>query len=344
MKKLIICLLMLSFVLTACTSYEEALELLKEKESIAQESNVTEEKAEEKEGNVTQEIEALPETEEPKEEALTETEKQDATEVVPEPKTEKQPEVETQPETEKPAVSETPTDSINSLPNDNNGWGFVKKKGAFPEFTKGQMDMMAKYGCIYAGNKAEKVLYLTFDEGYENGYTGAILDTLKEKGVPATFFITGPYLEKNDDLISRMVAEGHIVGNHTVNHPNMPSKGTKEAMQEEILNLDRRFFELYGRHMSYFRPPEGAYSERSLAATNDLGYKTVLWSFAYKDWETDNQKGADYAFESVVPYLHNGCVILLHAVSKDNTEALGRIIDAARAEGYVFKSLDEYVF
>ncbi len=235
-------------------------------------------------------------------------------------------------------------DEINSLPNDNNGWGFVKKKGAFPEFTKGQMDMMAKYNCIYFGNTEEKVLYLTFDEGYENGYTGVILDTLKEKGVPATFFITGPYLEKNRDLIGRMVNEGHIVGNHTVNHPNMPSKGTKEAMQEEILNLDRRFYELYGRHMTYFRPPEGAYSERSLAATNDLGYKTVLWSFAYKDWETDNQKGADYAFDSVMPYLHNGCVILLHAVSKDNTEALGRIIDAAREEGYVFKSLDEYKY
>ncbi len=262
-------------------------------------------------------------------------------EETPAEKTE-EPEIPT--ESEKPAEPELPAEAINALPNDNNGWGFVKKQGSFPEFTKGQRDMMAKYSCIYAGNQSEKVLYLTFDEGYENGYTGAILDTLKEKGVPATFFITGPYLEKNGDLIRRMVDEGHIVGNHTVNHPNMPSKGTKEAMQEEILNLDRRFYELYGKHMTYFRPPEGAYSERSLAATNELGYKTVLWSFAYKDWETDNQKGADYAFESVVPYLHNGCVILLHAVSKDNTEALGRIIDAARAEGYVFKSLDEYKY
>lgn len=238
--------------------------------------------------------------------------------------------------------NEAVTSDIDSLPNDNNGWGFVKKKGAFPEFTKGQMEMMAKYNCIYFGDREEKALYLTFDEGYENGYTGAILDTLKEKGVPAAFFITGPYLSKNYDLIKRMIDEGHIVGNHTVNHPNMPSKSTASAMQEEILSLDRRFYETFGTHMTYFRPPEGAYSERSLSATNALGYRTVLWSFAYKDWETDNQKGADYAYDSVIPYLHPGCVILLHAVSSDNTEALGRIIDQAREQGYTFKSLDEF--
>ena len=331
MKKLIILILMLSFVLSACTSYEEALELLKEKEG-----NLTAEETEET--TEAPEVESSAPENEPLPEETPEETAKETQEEAPEPTPETATEVET------PEVQVVPSDAINSLPNDNNGWGFVKKKGTFPEFTKGQRDMMAKYGCIYAGNQSEKVLYLTFDEGYENGYTGQILDTLKEKGVPAIFFITGPYLEKNGDLISRMINEGHIVGNHTVNHPNMPSKGTKEAMQEEILNLDRRFFELYGHHMSYFRPPEGAYSERSLAATNELGYKTVLWSFAYKDWETDNQKGADYAFESVVPYLHNGCVILLHAVSKDNTEALGRIIDAARAEGFVFKSLDEYTF
>ena len=321
MKRILLLVLLMSFVFTGCIS-------VKDNKPDNDETNVSEEEIDVPEKETEKEQSDEPQEKEPSDEVLKE-EPADVPEEKP---------------VEKPIEPEIPADTINSLPNDNNGWGFVKKKGSFPEFTKGQMDMMAKYGCIYAGNKSEKVLYLTFDEGYENGYTGAILDTLKEKGVPATFFITGPYLEKNGDLISRMVAEGHIVGNHTVNHPNMPSKGTKEAMQEEILNLDRRFFELYGRHMTYFRPPEGAYSERSLAATNELGYKTVLWSFAYKDWETDNQKGADYAYESVVPYLHNGCVILLHAVSKDNTEALGRIIDAARAEGYVFKSLDEYKY
>lgn len=319
MKRIVLCILIMAFFFTGCTKYHELPE------------NITEEDV------VTEDVTVIPE------DNMDETE--NTQEAVKEPEMPEEPEKVEVPEVkEEPVKQETPHSDIDALPNDNNGWGFVKKKDSFPEFTKGQRDMMAKYNCIYEGNQSEKVLYLTFDEGYENGFTGQILDTLKEKGVPAAFFITGPYLEKNGDLIKRMIDEGHIVGNHTVNHPNMPSKGTKAAMQEEILNLDRRFFELYGEHMTYFRPPEGAYSERSLAATNDLGYKTVLWSFAYKDWETDNQKGADYAFESVMPYLHNGCVILLHAVSKDNTEALGRIIDAAREAGYTFRSLDEFSY
>lgn len=244
-------------------------------------------------------------------------------------------------------AGDTPTlslEEINALPNDSYGWGFVKKPGAFPEFTSGQIEMMEKYSCIYEGNKEEKFLYLTFDEGYENGYTASILDTLKEKGVKAAFFITGPYLDTNFDLIKRMLDEGHIVGNHTVRHPNMPSLGTAEAMQQEIIELDMKLYETFGVHTKYFRPPEGAYSERSLAAANEAGYKNVLWSFAYRDWETDKQKGAEYAVQSVVPYFHNGCVLLLHAVSKDNAEALGTIIDEAQSQGYTFKSLDEFIF
>lgn len=250
-------------------------------------------------------------------------------------------------EKEEDLTVDTPTLSlseINALGNDSSGWGFVKKPGDFPEFTAGQIEMMGKYSCIYEGNKEEKCLYLTFDEGYENGYTASILDTLKEKGVKAAFFITGPYLDSNFDLIKRMLDEGHIVGNHTVRHPNMPSLGTAEKMQQEITELDMKLYETFGVHTKYFRPPEGSYSERSLAAANAAGYKNVLWSFAYRDWETDKQRGAEYAVESVVPYLHNGCVMLLHAVSKDNAEALGTIIDEARSQGYIFKSLDEFKF
>ena len=269
MKRVVLGILCVALFLSGCTVYHELPEPNGENEVITKEDSLlTDENTDEVKEEIVSEKEetATPEK----------TETSEATEEVTDPG-----------ESE---ITEENTSEIDSLPNDNNGWGFVKKKDSFPEFTKGQRDMMAKYNCIYAGNQSEKVLYLTFDEGYENGFTGQILDTLKEKGVPAAFFITGPYLEKNGDLIQRMVDEGHIVGNHSVNHPNMPSRGTKAAMQEEILNLDRRFFELYGQHMTYFRPPEGAYSERSLAATNDLGYKTVLWSFAYKDWETDNQR------------------------------------------------------
>lgn len=243
-------------------------------------------------------------------------------------------------EAEKPLSAE----QINALSNESSGWGFKKNPGAYPEFTALQRSVMAEYGCIYEGSKDEKVLYLTFDEGYENGYTAQILDTLKEKNVKAAFFITGPYLDKNFDLIKRMLDEGHIVGNHTVNHPKLTSLETAEAMQQEILALDIKFYESFGTHMTYFRPPEGVYSPRSLAAANAIGYKNVLWSFAYRDWETDKQKGASHAIDSVVPYFANGTVILLHAVSSDNAAALGSIIDAAVSQGFVFKSLDEFAF
>lgn len=233
---------------------------------------------------------------------------------------------------------------INALPNDSYGWGFKKNPGSYPEFTEGQREMMKEYECIYEGSKEEKVLYLTFDEGYENGYTASILDTLKEKNVQAAFFITGPYLDGNFDLIKRMLDEGHIVGNHTVKHPKIPTLETAEAMREEITSLDMKFYETFGSHMTYFRPPEGVYSARSLAAARSAGCINVLWSFAYRDWETNNQKGEQYAADSVIPYLANGSVLLLHAVSSDNAKALGTIIDTAREQGFEFKSLEEFVF
>lgn len=228
-----------------------------------------------------------------------------------------------------------------NLSNKTVGWGFRPIAGARPEFTKEQMSLMDKYGCIDIGNAEDKSIYLTFDEGYENGYTAKILDTLKKHNVPAAFFITEPYLKKNADLVDRMVKEGHIVGNHTVNHPSLPSLGDEE-IERELLDLDRKFFDLYGKNMKYLRPPMGEYSERTLYISKKLGYTNVFWSFAYRDWETDNQKGANYALEQVKKGLYNGAVLLLHAVSKDNAEALESIIEEARNRGYVFKSLDEF--
>jgi peptidoglycan-N-acetylmuramic acid deacetylase len=245
---------------------------------------------------------------------------------------------------ETPKTSKPPLPNVNTseLSNKTNGWGFRKISGARPEFSAGQISMMDKYSCIYMGGADEKVVYLTFDEGYENGYTPSILDTLKEHGVKAAFFITGPYLEKNLDLVDRMVNEGHTVGNHTVNHPSLPSVSDAK-LEEELLSLDRQFFNRYGLSMKYLRPPKGEYSERTLYLSNKLGYTNVFWSFAYKDWETDNQKGADYAYNQVMPGIHNGIVILLHAVSKDNTAALGKIITDIKAAGYKFATLDEYL-
>lgn len=225
------------------------------------------------------------------------------------------------------------------LSNKSSGWGFKKNKGEAPDIPSKTQELLKKYNAAYMGSPSDRVLYLTFDEGYENGYTSQILDVLKKTETPAAFFITGPYLKKETELIQRMLDEGHIVGNHTVNHPNL-AKCTLEKAAAEIRELSESFKSAYGQDMCYMRPPEGEYSEQLLALASDMGYKTVFWSFAYKDWDVKVQKGADYALNSTVPYLHNGAVILLHAVSKDNAAALEQIIITAREQGYVFKSLD----
>ncbi|MGI6004977.1 MAG: delta-lactam-biosynthetic de-N-acetylase [Christensenellales bacterium] len=234
---------------------------------------------------------------------------------------------------------------MSKLNNDTKGWGFVRVPGGAPQLAKSETDLMHKYECIYLDNKTnEKALYLTFDNGYENGFTPKILDVLKKQRVPVTFFITGSYHNNQKALVRRMLDEGHIVGNHSLTHPSMPSLTDREAFQKEIMDLHDNFHDEYGVKMKYFRPPMGEYSERSLAMTRELGYTSVFWSLAYRDWETDNQKGADHAYAQVMDHLHDGCVILLHSVSKDNADALERIIKDARAKGYVFKSLDEYVY
>ncbi|MBP3362038.1 MAG: polysaccharide deacetylase family protein [Clostridia bacterium] len=199
--------------------------------------------------------------------------------------------------------------------------------------------MFGETNTYYIDNRGGKVMYLTFDEGYENGYTAQILDVLKEKNVQAAFFITGPYLSRETELVDRMVNEGHIVGNHTVNHPNL-AKSELSVVASELKGLNDAFSEKYGKDMIYMRPPEGEYSEKLLCFTGDMGYKTILWSFAYKDWDVKIQKGAEYAFNQVTPYFHDGAILLLHAVSSDNAGALGKIIDCAREQGYEFKSLD----
>lgn len=234
-----------------------------------------------------------------------------------------------------------PVGSIAALDNKGAGWGFVKVKGSKPSIPKKTQELFQKYDTYYMDPREEKVLYLTFDEGYENGFTAPILDTLKKCEVPAAFFITGSYLDREADLVKRMVEEGHIVGNHTENHPNLHKLADPEKMRTELTELDEKFYNMFGQHMKYMRPPEGEYSERVLALAKDAGYKTMLWSFAYKDWERDAIRGKQYAFDAVTPYLHSGCIILLHAVSQDNSDALEDIINYAKEAGYIFKSLDD---
>lgn len=220
------------------------------------------------------------------------------------------------------------------------GWGFRRTENG-PEFTEAQKKQMKEYQCIYKEDTDEKNIYLTFDEGYENGYTSIILDTLREKGVTAAFFVTGPYVKENPDLIKRMAKEGHIIGNHTVNHPSLPSVKDIEVLKNELLELDRLIYGICGEKSVFLRPPKGEYSEKTLAITKDLGYTNVFWSQAYVDWNDNVTE--EQAFSKITSDIHPGCVLLLHAVSKGNADALGDVIDYARKEGYTFKNLKEFI-
>ena len=215
-------------------------------------------------------------------------------------------------------------------------WGISRRpENQTPAADPGAPQLLSKYGAAWLGDTSEKIIFLTFDEGYENGFTPQILDVLRDNGIKAAFFITGPYLKEHQDLVRRMIEEGHEVGNHTIHHPSLPELADS-GLEEEVLGLDRAFNEKFGLHMRFLRPPKGEYSERSLAVTNKLGYCNLFWSFAYDDWYRDRFRGADYAYNIVMRNLHNGAVLLLHAVSKDNAEALDSIIKGALEKGYDF--------
>ncbi len=215
-------------------------------------------------------------------------------------------------------------------------WGISRRPDNLtPKADPGAPELLSKYGGVWIGDTDKKIIYLTFDEGYENGYTPVILDTLAENGVKAIFFITGPYLKEHQDLVRRMVEEGHTVGNHTIHHPSLPELDNAR-LEEEVLGLDRAFGEKFGSNMKFLRPPKGEYSERTLSLTNKLGYCNLFWSFAYDDWYRDRSRGPQYAYDIVMRNLHNGAVLLLHAVSRDNAQALDSIIKGAADRGYSF--------
>ncbi|MBE7057095.1 MAG: polysaccharide deacetylase [Ruminococcaceae bacterium] len=220
-------------------------------------------------------------------------------------------------------------------------WGLKRgTNGNPPEVGSVASKLLTEHNGLYIGNVKEKYIYLTFDEGYENGYTDDILDTLREKNVKAIFFITGDYFQKCPELIRRMVEEGHEVGNHTVNHPSLADISRSEA-EYEILELSRQFKHKYNKNMRFLRPPKGEYDEAVMEISENLSMRCLMWSFAYQDWLTNKQRGSDYALKMVTENLHNGAVLLLHAVSSDNTEALGDIIDAARKKGFEFGTPDQ---
>lgn len=201
----------------------------------------------------------------------------------------------------------------------------------------GALDFNSMYGKYNAKAITEDKgkIYLTFDQGYENGYTTKILDTLKEKNVKATFFVLQDYAERNPELIKRMIDEGHTVGNHSVSHFSMPSLSAEEC-RDEVEVLHKYIKDEFGYEMTKFRPPMGEFSELSLAVTQDCGYETVLWSYAYADWDVDNQPTEEEAFGKLTGAVHDGAIYLLHSVSSTNAEVLPDFIDAVREKGYEF--------
>ena len=195
---------------------------------------------------------------------------------------------------------------------------------------------------VYLGDTGRKVIYLTFDAGYENGCTAQILDILQKHQVKAAFFLVGNYLEKNADLVRRMVSDGHTVGNHTMHHPDMSKISEKQAFQKELQDLEALYKEVTGQEMvKYYRPPQGTFSEKNLKMAKELGYKTVFWSLAYVDWNNDSQPTKEQAFSKLIPRIHNGAVVLLHSTSRTNAAILDELLTRWEEMGYTFETLDQ---
>lgn len=201
---------------------------------------------------------------------------------------------------------------------------------------------LKQYDAYYVGDKTEKVIYLTFDCGYENGNTEAILDALKKHNVSATFFVVGHFLETAPEIAKRMVAEGHSVGNHTYHHPDMSSISDLASFQKEVDDVAALFKETTGSEMAkYYRPPQGKYSTENLTMAKELGYQTFFWSLAYVDWNVDDQPSKEAAFDKLLTRIHPGAIVLLHSTSKTNGEILDELLTKWEEMGYTFKPLSE---
>ena len=237
-------------------------------------------------------------------------------------------------------------------------WGLSFQQAGQPPVGNATPEYLAKYNAYYisgaaagsdegdndAGNKKDtpKPIYLTFDAGYENGYTAEILDILKEKKVPAAFFLVGNYIEENPELVKRMEAEGHIVGNHTMHHPDMSAIADEEAFKSEISELEDTYRNAVGKEIpKFYRPPQGKYSEANLQQASRLGYTTLFWSLAYVDWLENDQPDETESINLLNKRIHPGAIVLLHSTSKTNSRILGQLIDGWKAQGYEFRSVSE---
>ena len=233
-------------------------------------------------------------------------------------------------------VSATPTTSY--------GWGLPRnKEGERPYPGKLYEEILSRHNAVYIDKTNDENIYLTFDAGYENGYTDSILDVLKDEKVKAIFFLTGQYLEKNVDIVKRMVKDGHTIGNHTYYHPDL-TKISKEKYKADLEKFEDKYFEITNKKLQkIMRPPSGTFSENSLKIADELGYYNIFWSLAYQDWDVNRQNGADHAYNSVMNKMHPGAIILLHNVSEDNALALKKIITDLKEKDYKFSGINDLI-
>lgn len=235
------------------------------------------------------------------------------------------------------------SDSAQAVPTSAEGsWGLSFQQEGKPPVGNATADYLKQFQAFYVNQTDEKVIYLTFDAGYENGNTAAILDALKKHGAPAAFFLVGNYLETSPEFVKRMVEEGHTVGNHTYHHPDMSKISTKESFNQELTNLENLYQQITGQPMKkYYRPPQGKYSESNLIMAKELGYSTFFWSLAYVDWYEDKQPSHEEAFQKLTGRIHPGAVVLLHSTSRTNGEILDELLTKWEDMGYRFGTLDE---
>ncbi len=233
-------------------------------------------------------------------------------------------------------------DSVVQTSSSGENWGLsFQKEGAAP-VANATADELKKYDAYYINETEEKVIYLTFDAGFENGNTAPILDALKKHNAKATFFLVGNYIRTSPDLVKRMIAEGHTVGNHTENHPNMSKIATMEAFRQEIEGLEAIYKEVTGEDIvKLYRPPQGIYSIENLEMAKELGYKTIFWSLAYVDWYENKQPTKEEAFKKLLGRIHPGAIVLLHSTSKTNGEILDELLTKWEEMGYTFRPLTE---
>ena len=223
-------------------------------------------------------------------------------------------------------------------------WGLSFQQAGQPPVANATADYLKKFDAYYAEDTKEKVLYLTFDAGYENGNTAKILDALKKHQAPAAFFLVGNYLKTSPELVKRMVKEGHIVGNHTFHHPDMSQISTMETFSKELGDLEKLYQQTTGQEMKkFYRPPQGRYSEKNLEMAKKLGYHTIFWSLAYVDWYESQQPTREEAFKKLIPRVHPGAIVLLHSTSRTNAQILDELLTKWEELGYTFRSLDQLV-